>query len=237
MSRTFKDTEHHVAVPERSRMKLLRCAYCNLPPQTDLDECPSGLVSKCSTYENEVYQLAMIGMSDTEIARTLALKGGQIGEWKAQGDLAIQKRNAGRALTDAEKTYARFLQNLARKNHQLQIRLQQLLTSRAAKGDIDTKDAIAILERLAKERWAKQSTLVIDDQRQDRGMLEVIAPTVAMVIRGVIDGLGLTEAQLEMVPELLQRSFQRFEIEAEELEAEAVEVDDDDDADGAPVPA
>lgn len=208
-------------------MKLLRCAYCNLPPEPEGVECPSGLVSKCSTYENEVYQLAMIGMSDQEIGRTLALKPEQIGQWKAQGDLAIQKRNAGRTLTDAEKAYVRFLQNLARKNHQLQIRLQQLLTSRAAKGDIDTKDAIAILERLAKERWAKQSTLVIEDQRHDKGMLEVIAPTVALVIRGVIDGLGLTEQQLEMVPELLQRAFQRFEIEGEELEAEVVEEGDD----------
>lgn len=188
-------------------------------------ECPSGIVKECSTYEKEVYKLSIIGMSIKEIAGTLALQPQTINQWISRGELAMEKQESGKTLTEVEKIYVRFARNIALKNKQLQIRLQQLIVSRASKGDIETKDAIAILERISKERWAKQSTLVIEDGK-DKSMMEVIAPTVAMVVRGVLDGLGLTEEQMQLVPELLQQSFKRFEIEAS-AEVEDVEIIDE----------
>lgn len=212
MSRAFDDRFSYGM--ERKEHRLERCAYCGMSP--DPIKCPSGVQEACVPLEEAIYNLITVGMTEGEAAESLFVDPKSIAQWKYRGEMAREKMLSHKPLTENDELLMRFARNLVRRKYQLQHRLQSLLTKRAAKGEISNADAVKILERLAKESWSKNDTLTINDNRKDAA-LEVIAPVVAMIIRGVLDGLGLTDAQREIAPQLVEKAFSEYELEAHEV--------------------
>lgn len=186
-------------------MMLLICVHCGCPPNPY--GCQSGVSPTCHTYETQIYSFATAGMKDNEIAESLFINPKTMREWKDKAALAQSKQFSGSKLTDEEAVYLRFGKGMARRQRQLQTKLHQILVARANADKIENRDLIATLKYLNENSWDRSQ----HDALSGMSLAQLLAPTMAEAVRALLDGLGLTDEQRAMVPELIQSVFSKFE--------------------------
>ncbi len=81
----------------------------------------------------------------------------------------------------------------------------------AVAGNMDTRERLAVLERLRSDRFGRRDHVTVAGLEPGAGvpMTERYADTLADLLRGIIADLGLTPEQAQHVPIVIERNLER----------------------------
>lgn len=210
-SRPNAGTGRTVPTDNRGRTPaLVLCATCRQHPT---DVCPaatSDTPAKCVTVHDRIVALLATGVSRAATCNEVGVGESTLRLWEDNGRTAAGLEAEGYDLTDGEHIYLRFLRDSTRARARLEIRVTRRLSALVDDPDTDVRDLIDILQRISRERWARQDTLSVEHG----GTVTVdlagrFAPTIAAVLRDVLGSLNLSDEQRERAPDVVKLALER----------------------------
>lgn len=106
---------------------------------------------------------------------------------------------------EQEQPYVDFVERFERARFSLQNRVELRLHSLV--DAMDVREAVLVLERLNRDRWARQDTVTVTHNGEVR--IDDYGRTIALLLNGVLGELGLTDEQRERVPEIVRRQLRK----------------------------
>lgn len=221
MTKPKKDSAKKTPVPKKSvtkkaptKIKKLvgaptlfhTCRICGT--QTDRVKAPC-TASQHVTYSDHLITLVANGASlNRAVAETGITYQGML-NWRHKGEDALTLKTEGYAVPKELEPFILFVEKLTRACGRVALNTELYLgklvqAATTGSGDLDPRDAIAILERLDRTRWGKALTLHHEGEMQV-SIVDRYAEAIAALIEGILTDLLLSDEQQERAPEIVEK--------------------------------
>lgn len=150
--------------------------------------------SKIDTHAEAVLEGIGLGLTVDDASARAELDPSTVYDWQQKGRIALALD------ADSEDVYADFVRGLQRARATLRTRLVERVSKLVP--DMETADAIRVLERIDRDRWGKHDRLTID---AGTVRLDDILPAIARYTRGILDDLKLTAEQQQREREIVTK--------------------------------